>query len=135
MLLFRPSKPLRNRFLTIFGPSRPPKPRISLDRVDVFDVFTIFSSQSLFVLSSGLLLPIFRSPGHLLATSRAHFFWPEGEGEKECPPPFLTYMCPSSPPTSQMVPPKPQNDPKTSPNPPQNAPQKPQIRRPPSYFS
>ena len=89
MLLFRPSKPLRNRFLRIFGHFRPLKPRIPLDRVDVFDVFTIFSSQSLFVLSSGLLLPIFRSPGHLLATSRAHFFWPEGEREISAAPLFI----------------------------------------------
>ena len=125
MLLFTPSKPLRDRFLRIFGPSRQPKPRISLDRVNVFEVFTIFSSHSLFALSSGLLRPIFGSSGHLLASSRAHFSWPKlpppaQKGRlRNTPPPFLTYMCPSSPPTSQMVPPeppkRPQNLPKSTP--------------------
>ena len=140
MLLFTPSKPLRDRFLRIFGPSRPPKPRISLDRVDVFEVFTIFSSHSLFALSSGLLRPIFGSSGHLLASSRAHFSWPKlpppaQKGRlRNTPPPFLTYMCPSSPPTSQMVPPEP---PKRPQNVPKSTPklfQRPQISCSPSYF-
>ena len=37
--------------MRIFGPSRPLKPRFSLERVVVFEVFTIFSSQSLFAVS------------------------------------------------------------------------------------
>ena len=92
MLLFRPSKPLRGRFLRIFGPSRPLKPRFSLERVVVFEVFIIFSSHSLFSLSSGLLLPIFGSSGHLPASSRELFFWPEGEAEKNDPP-FFSHTC------------------------------------------
>ena len=119
MLLFRPSKPLRGRFLRIFGPSRPLKPRFSLERVVVFEVFTIFSSHSLLSLSLASFPPFFGSSGHLPASSREAFFWPEGEAEKKPPPPFLTYMCPSSPPTSQMVPPeppkRPQNLPKSTP--------------------
>ena len=114
MALFRPSKPLRGRFFRIFGPSRPLKPRISLERVDVFEVFTIFSSHSLFSLSLASVRPIFGFPGHLSASSREPFFWPEGERGKSPPPSFLTYMCPSSLPISQMVPPERQNDPKTS---------------------
>ena len=133
MLLFTPSKPLRDRFLRIFGPSRPPKPRISLDRVDVFEVFTIFSSHSLFALSSGLLRPIFGSSGHLLASSRAHFSWPKMEREISLPPFWRTYV------QVRLRPPKCcprslQNDPKTSPNQHQNTPQRPQITCPPSYF-
>ena len=135
MLLFTPSKPLRGRILKIFGHSRPPKPRISLDRVDVFDVFTVFSSHSLFAVSSGLFLQIFGSPGPLPATSRAHFFWPKGEGEKKDPPPFRRTCVQVRFRPPKWCPPSPKNDPKTSPNPPENAPPKPQIRRPPSYFS
>ena len=125
MLLFLLSKPLRERFLRIFGPPRPPKPRFSLDSVDVFEVFTLFSSHRLLDVSLGLLRWIFGSSGHLLATSRAHFSWPKlpppaQKGRlRNTPPPFLTYICPSSPRTSQMVPPeppkRPQNLPKSTP--------------------
>ena len=76
----------------IFGPSRAPKPRISLDRVDVFKVFTISSSRSLFALSSGLLRPIFGSSGHLLASSRAYFSWPKMETEKDAAPLFDVHV-------------------------------------------
>ena len=119
MLLFTPSKPLRNRFLKIFGPSRPPKPRISLDRVDVFEVFTIFSSHSLFALSSGLLRPIFGSSGHLLASSRAHFSWPKlpppgpkGEIEKYTAPLFDVHMSKFASDLPNGAPGTPQNSPK-----------------------
>ena len=140
MLLFTPFKQLRDRFFVDFRPFTATKTTHFARQGRRFLGFTIFSSHSLFALSSGLLRPIFGSSGHLLASSRAHFSWPKlpppaQKGRlRNTPPPFLTYMCPSSPPTSQMVPPEPQNDPKTYPNPPQNAPQRPQIRCPPSYF-
>ena len=96
MLLFRPSKPLRGRFLRIFGPSRPLKPRFSLERVVVFEVFTIFSSHSLLSLSLVSFRPIFGSSGHLPASSREAFFWPEGERENY-PPPLSSALVPKVP--------------------------------------
>ena len=117
MVLFTPSKPLRERFLRISGPPRPPKPRFSLEMVDVFEVFTLFSSHRLLDVSSGLLRWIFGSSGRVWGSSWDHFSWPKGTRDIEDPP-FLTYMCPSSPPTSQMVPPEPPESPER----PQNAP-------------
>ena len=118
MVLFTSSKPLRERFLRISGPPRPPKPRFSLERVDVFEVFTLFSSHRLLDVSLGLLRWIFGSSGHLLATSRAHFFWPEGEAEKSPPPLFsaLVSKFASDLPTGALRAPKrPQNLPKSTP--------------------
>ena len=100
--------------------------------------FLTFSQFSLHIASSPSLRASFCRFSGPLGTSRRPpgptFSGQKGRRRKP-PPPFLAYMCPSSLPTSQMVPPKPQNDPKTSPNPAENAPPKPQIRRPPSYFS
>ena len=118
MLLFRPSKPLRDRFLRIFGPSRPPKPRISLDKVDVFDVFTIFASHSLFALSSGLLRSIFGSSGRIWDTSWDNFSWPKRTSDIEDPflfdvhvPKFASDLPNGAPGTPE----RPQNVPKCAP--------------------
>ena len=133
MLLFRPSKPLRGRFLRIFGPSRPLKPRFSLERVVVFEVFTIFSSHSLLSLSLASFRPFFGSSGHLPASSREAFFWPEGEGEKKAPPLFDVHVSKfaSDLPTGTSGGAK---RPKKLPNPSQNTLQKLQIWAPSRYF-
>ena len=115
MPLFRPSKPLRGRFFKIFGPSRPLKPRFSLERVVVFEVFTIFSSHSLLSLSLASFRPFFGSSGHLPASSREAFFWPEGETKNSAPLPFnrSCVQVPFRPPKWCLP------SPKTTPKPPQ----------------
>ena len=115
MLLFRPSKPLRGRFLRIFGPSRPLQPRFSFERVVVFEVFTIFSSHSLLSLSLASFRPIFGFSGHLSPSSREAFCWAEGEGENSGPLPFdRTCVQVPFPPPNWCLPSS-----KTTPKPPQ----------------
>ena len=112
MLLFTSSKPLRDRNSTIFLASRPPKPSISLERVVVFQVFAIFTSNGLFHSITGLLGSIFASSGSLRGSSRDHFSWPKR--------PFLGVHVAnfaSDPPTRAP------GGPKTTPNPPQVPPE------------
>ena len=121
MLLPTLSKSLRSGILRIFGPSRPPKPRISLDRVDVFEVFALFSSHRLFDVSSGLFQSIFGSSGRVSGSSWDHFSWPKGSRDIEDPllfdvyvPKFASHLANGAPGGSGA--------PKTSPNRPQNVP-------------
>ena len=92
MLLFLLSKPPRDRFLSISGPPRPPKPRFSLERVDVFEVFTLFSSHRLLDVSLGLLRWIFGSSGRVWGSSWDHFSWSKGTRDIEDPPLFDVHV-------------------------------------------
>ena len=100
-----PSKPLRDGFWRILGPSRARPERISLDRGDVFDVFTNFflhtfllSLRRRFATFSDAFGVLERAPGPICLGQKGRV--------RQWTSPFSTYMCPRSPLTSQMVPPE-----------------------------